>query len=48
MYTALDFLKTNLNKIKNLSIRTLIDVARIINNNSDSDWESLAEYVIYN
>jgi len=42
---ALDFLQENLDRIANLSLRTLIQTVKIANS-GDSSWKSLAKYVI--
>lgn len=41
---ALKFLNEKRDKVKTLSLRTLLDIIRIINSNSN--WERLAEYTI--
>lgn len=42
---ALDFLKSNLGKIPNMSLRSLIAVTKIANN-GNKDWKDLAKYVL--
>jgi hypothetical protein len=42
---ALDFLKSNLGKIPNMSLRSLIAVTKIANN-GNRDWKDLAKYVL--
>jgi hypothetical protein len=42
---ALDFLQENLDKVTNLSLRTLIQTVKIANS-GDSSWKKLALYVI--
>ena len=42
---ALDFLQENMDRIANLSLRTLIQTVKIANS-GDSSWKSLAKYVI--
>jgi len=44
-HAALDFLQQNLDSIVNLSLRTLIQTVKIANS-GDSNWKSLAKYVI--
>ena len=44
-HAALDFLQQNLDNIVNLSLRTLIQTVKIANS-GDSNWKSLAKYVI--
>lgn len=42
---ALEFLKSNVNKIPNMSLRSLIAVTKIANT-GNPDWKSLAKYVL--
>ena len=42
---ALEFLKSNVNKIPNMSLRSLIAVTKIANT-GNSDWKNLAKYVL--
>ena len=42
---ALEFLKSNLGKIPNMSLRSLIAVTKIANT-GNSDWKNLAKYVL--
>ena len=42
---ALDFLKSNVGKIPNMSLRSLIAVTKIANT-GNSDWKNLAKYVL--
>lgn len=42
---AMQFMRENLDKITNLSLRTLIQVCKIANS-GDSNWKSLAKYVV--
>jgi hypothetical protein len=42
---ALEFLKSNVNKIPNMSLRSLIAVSKIANT-GNSDWKNLAKYVL--
>ena len=44
-YRALEFLSNKLDMVNSLSLRTLLDVIRIINSGQDK-WERLAEYCI--
>ena len=44
-HAALDFLQQNMDSIVNLSLRTLIQTVKIANS-GDSNWKSLAKYVI--
>lgn len=43
---ALDLIETNLNDVKDLSLRTLIQVTKIRKANPGGNWKSLAEYAI--
>ena len=42
---ALEFLRSNVNKIPNMSLRSLIAVTKIANT-GNSDWKNLAKYVL--
>jgi len=42
---ALEFLKSNLGKIPNMSLRSLIAVTKIANT-GNGDWKNLAKYVL--
>lgn len=43
---ALDLIEKNFDEVKDLSLRTLIQVTKIRNSNPNNNWKSLAEYCI--